>query len=40
MWYCPDKYKKIITNVNDEMAKMDGSLQEKDARISLAKFLC
>ena len=39
MWYCPDKYKKIITNVNDEMAKMDGSLQEKDARISLAKFL-
>lgn len=39
MWYCPDKYKKIITNVNDEMLKLEGSLKERDARISLAKFL-
>jgi hypothetical protein len=39
LWYCPDKYKKIITNVNEEVAKIQGSMNEKEAKISLVEFL-
>ncbi len=39
MWYCPDKYKKDIPNVNQELLKLKGDLLDKEAKISLAKFL-
>ena len=39
MWYCPDKYTKDIPNVNKELLKLEGSLTNKEAKISLAKFL-
>ena len=39
MWYCPDKYKKEIPDANSELMKLEGTLEEKEARISLAKFL-
>ena len=39
MWYCPDKYKKNITNLNDELLKLEGELEDKQAKITLAKFL-
>ena len=39
MWSCPDKYIKDIPNVNKELLKLEGSLSNKEAKISLAKFL-
>ncbi len=39
MWYCPDKYKKDIPNVNQELLNLKGDLLDKEAKISLAKFL-
>jgi hypothetical protein len=39
MWYCPDKYNKDIPNVNQELLKLKGDLLDKEAKISLAKFL-
>jgi hypothetical protein len=39
MWYCPEKYELEQTNVNAELAKLKGDLDNKEARISLAKFL-
>ena len=39
MWYCPDKYKKDISVVNEELLKIKGELEDKQAKISLAKFL-
>ena len=39
MWYCPDKYKKDIPNVNEELLRLKGDLLDKEAKISLAKFL-
>jgi len=39
MWYCPDKYKKEIPDANAELMKLKGVLEDKEARISLAKFL-
>ena len=39
MWYCPDKYKKDTVSVNDELLKLEGVLEDKEAKISLAKFL-
>ncbi len=39
MWYCPDKYKKDITSLNDELFKLEGELEDKQAKITLAKFL-
>ena len=39
MWYCPDKYNKDIPNVNQELLKLKGDLLDKEAKVSLAKFL-
>ena len=39
MWYCPDKYEKNLTDVNGELLKLEGTLDDKEAKISLAKFL-
>ena len=39
MWYCPDKYKKDTPNINQELLKLEGDLLDKEAKISLAKFL-
>lgn len=39
MWYCPDKYKRDLTNLNSELLKLEGELEDKEAKITLAKFL-
>ena len=39
MWYCPKKYERTIPNLNEELLKVRGELDEKEAKISLAKFL-
>jgi len=39
MWYCPDKYKKIIPNLNEEFLDLKGELPDRQAKISLAKFM-
>lgn len=39
MWYCPDKYKKPTKNLNQEFLSFKGDLEDKEAKISLAKFL-
>tara|TARA_Y100000310_G_C20683009_1_gene817154 strand:- start:1244 stop:3070 length:1827 start_codon:yes stop_codon:yes gene_type:complete len=39
MWYCPDKYKKGTPSINQELLKLKGDLLDKEAKISLAKFL-
>ena len=39
MWYCPDKYNKQTPNINQDLMKLEGFLHDKEAKISLAKFL-
>tara|TARA_A100001201_G_scaffold73435_1_gene66824 strand:- start:502 stop:2334 length:1833 start_codon:yes stop_codon:yes gene_type:complete len=39
MIFCPDKYKKEITDINKELMQLEGELEDKEAKISLAKFL-
>jgi hypothetical protein len=40
MWYCPEKYnRKILVNVNEELKKLRGELDEIEARITLVDFL-
>ena len=39
MWYCPDKYKQEVPDLNKELYEMKGFLNDKEAQISLAKFL-
>jgi len=39
MWDCPEKYEKTIPNPNEEFLKLQGALDDKEAQISLAKFL-
>lgn len=39
MWYDPEKYRLSIKDVNQEIASLHGELSDKDAKISLAKFL-
>lgn len=39
MWYCPDKYKKKLPNLNLELSELKGDLSDKEAKITLAKFL-
>ena len=39
MWYAPEKYKIESSNTNKELLKLEGYLDDKAARISLAKFL-
>lgn len=39
MIYCPDKYIKEVKDVNAELAQLKGFLNDKEAKITLAKFL-
>ena len=39
MIYSPDKYKKDYPDINAELMNLKGILNDKDAKISLAKFL-
>jgi hypothetical protein len=39
MWHCPEKYKKSIPDINAQMSKLSGPLGDRQAKISLAKFL-
>tara|TARA_Y100001938_G_scaffold71254_2_gene98793 strand:+ start:5727 stop:7559 length:1833 start_codon:yes stop_codon:yes gene_type:complete len=39
MWYCPEKYNPEPVNVNEELSKLKGYLNDKEAKISLAKYL-
>lgn len=39
MWYCPTKYEKPVEDINKELLKLEGTLMDKDAKITLAKFL-
>jgi len=39
MIYSPDKYKKNYPDINKELMNLKGILNDKDAKISLAKFL-
>jgi hypothetical protein len=39
MIYCPEKYIKEVKNVNAELSELKGYLNDKEAKISLAKFL-
>ena len=39
MIYCPEKYLREVKDVNAELAQLKGYLNDKEAKISLAKFL-
>jgi len=39
MIYCPEKYKGTFTDLNQEYKLLKGELDDKEARITLAKFL-
>lgn len=39
MWYSPENYKKNISSLNDELFKLSGDLDDKEAKITLVKFL-
>lgn len=39
MWYAPEKYNKEFPNLNDEFLSLKGDLNDKEAKISLARFL-
>ena len=39
MWYCPDKYIKPLGDINKDLLELDGELEDKQAKITLAKFL-
>ena len=39
MWYCPDKYVRPIVNINEESLALKGSLGDRQAKITLAKFM-
>ena len=39
MWYCPDKYKKTLPNLNEDFLNLKGELPDRQAKITLAKFM-
>jgi len=39
MWHSGDKYKKTTENFNEIFSKLEGELEDKEAKITLAKFL-
>ena len=39
MWHAPEKYERNLDSVNEEILKLKGSLSDREAKISLAKFL-
>ena len=39
MIYCPNKYLREVKDVNAELSQLKGFLNDKEAKITLAKFL-
>ena len=39
MWHCPEKYKKDLIDINKQLLEIQGPMLDKEAKISLAKFL-
>jgi hypothetical protein len=39
MWYCPEKYEREVPDINKELSSLKGELNDKEAKISLARFL-
>jgi len=39
MWYSPNKYQKDVIDINAELMNLKGTLDDKEAKITLAKFL-
>ena len=39
MWYAPEKYQQNLPDLNKELLNLKGELTDKQAKISLAKFL-
>ena len=39
MWFCPDKYKRAVVNVNEQMKMLKGELDDREARLTLIEFL-
>ena len=39
MWYSPEKYDREFKNLNEDFIKLKGELGDKEAKVSLAKFL-
>ena len=39
MWYCPKKYEFEVPDINQELLRLKGDLGNKEAKITLAKFL-
>ena len=39
MWHCPEKYKLDLPDVNYELSQLKGGLEDKEAKISLARYL-
>jgi len=39
MWYCPEKYSKPVPNLNEELLNLKGELPDRQAKITLAKFM-
>mgnify|MGYP003344916129 CR=1 FL=1 len=39
MWICHEKYKRKVSNVNQDLLALKGTLLDKEAKITLAKFL-
>ena len=39
MWYSAEKYNEGVVDLNSELKLLEGELEDKEARISLAKFL-
>ena len=39
MWYCPKKYESDFPNLNKEFLNIKGELEDKEAKITLARFL-
>ena len=37
--FCPQKYIKTFPNINEEMKRITGELDDKESKITLAKFL-
>ena len=39
MWYCNEENAKKSRDLNNSLLKLEGTLDEKEAKISLARFL-
>jgi hypothetical protein len=39
MWYCPEKYETEPENINKKMLELEGFLSDREAKITLARFM-